>query len=109
MSATIVVVADWPDIEGFTWEEYLATTKSQAVPARAFKNVSCLHSICVKELDILDRIEFMDPLIMIFIGYSNYLEKTTSNLLVSQHGSIQAWCYTLDNVLNFNETQIKFR
>nr|KAG5705841.1 hypothetical protein BaRGS_030731 [Batillaria attramentaria] len=28
---------DWKDVEGFTWEDYLAQTKSQAVPARAFK------------------------------------------------------------------------
>ena len=30
---------DWKDIESFTWDEYLAQTKSQAVPARAFKLV----------------------------------------------------------------------
>ena len=73
--------------------------------------MDCLHSICVKGLDIPARVKFMDTLIMIFIGYCNYLEKTISNLSVSQHGSTQAWCYILDNVfgLNLNETQIKFR
>jgi hypothetical protein len=29
---------DWKDIASFTWDEYLATTKSQAVPSRAFKS-----------------------------------------------------------------------
>lgn len=33
-------VTDWLDIKGFTWEKYLAQTKSQSVPARAFKTVS---------------------------------------------------------------------
>ncbi|XP_052776327.1 uncharacterized protein LOC128214104 isoform X2 [Mya arenaria] len=28
---------DWPDISDFTWPKFLAKTKSQAVPARAFK------------------------------------------------------------------------
>ncbi|KAL4236917.1 SAM domain binding [Mactra antiquata] len=28
---------DWKDVSGFTWEKYLIKTKSQAVPARAFK------------------------------------------------------------------------
>ncbi|KAK2173394.1 hypothetical protein NP493_879g01071 [Ridgeia piscesae] len=28
---------DWKDIDGFTWEDYLAKTKTQAVAARAFK------------------------------------------------------------------------
>ena len=36
------LIADWPDIEGFTWEEYLVKTKSSPVPARAFKNVSAV-------------------------------------------------------------------
>ena len=36
-------VVDWPDIEGFTWEEYLVKTKSSPVPARAFKNVSVVN------------------------------------------------------------------
>jgi hypothetical protein len=31
---------DCPDIAGFTWDEYLSKTKSQPVPARAFKPVS---------------------------------------------------------------------
>ena len=37
------VTLDWPDIEGFTWEEYLIKTKSSPVPARAFKNVSAVN------------------------------------------------------------------
>ena len=37
------LIADWPDIEGFTWEEYLVKTKSSPVPARAFKNVSAVN------------------------------------------------------------------
>ncbi|KAL8570654.1 hypothetical protein ACOMHN_039089 [Nucella lapillus] len=28
---------DWHDVDSFTWEDYLTQTKSQAVPARAFK------------------------------------------------------------------------
>jgi len=32
--------ADWKDIAGFTWDEYLSTTRSQPVPSRAFKPVS---------------------------------------------------------------------
>jgi len=31
--------ADWKDIAGFTWDEYLTTTRSQPVPSRAFKPV----------------------------------------------------------------------
>jgi hypothetical protein len=37
-----VKCSDCPDIAGFTWDEYLLKTKSQAVPARAFKPVSNL-------------------------------------------------------------------
>ena len=35
-------LTDWKDIDGFTWEEYLAQTHSQAVAARAFKMVRTL-------------------------------------------------------------------
>jgi len=31
---------DWKDIAGFTWDEYLSTTRSQPVPSRAFKPVN---------------------------------------------------------------------
>ena len=39
-STWVLCFSDWKDIEGFTWEEYLATMKVSPVPARAFKNVS---------------------------------------------------------------------
>jgi hypothetical protein len=44
----VLAVSDWPEeeIENFTWDDYLAQTKAQAVPARAFKPVS-LVCVCV--------------------------------------------------------------
>jgi len=39
MNGCVVCVTDWKDIDGFTWEDYLAKTKTQAVAARAFKMV----------------------------------------------------------------------
>ena len=49
-------VTDWPDIDNFTWEDYLRESKSQPVPARAFKNVSVFIALISKQ----ENCEFVD-------------------------------------------------
>ncbi|XP_076440126.1 lethal(3)malignant brain tumor-like protein 3 isoform X2 [Babylonia areolata] len=46
---------DWPDIESFTWEDYLMQTKSQAVPARAFKPRSPVAFEVGMRAEVVDR------------------------------------------------------
>ena len=38
-------IADWKDVESFTWEEYLQQQKCQAVAARAFKLVEIIVTL----------------------------------------------------------------
>ncbi|XP_074643015.1 lethal(3)malignant brain tumor-like protein 4 isoform X2 [Tubulanus polymorphus] len=46
---------DWKDIQTFTWEEYLTKTRSQPVPARAFKSRPPHQFECGSKLEVVDR------------------------------------------------------
>lgn len=67
--------ADWKDVSAFTWEKYLTKTKSQAVPARAFKPHQPIAFESGMKVEVVDKRNPLLVRVASIIEVENYMVK----------------------------------